>query len=180
MKESAPTEKDIRREQFESDFRWFMGDARGRRLMLRLLSDIGLYRCSYDPGLQNATTEMLFREGMKNVGYRLVSDINRVCPEKYHLMLKEGTNGRRTDSRRPRLKRRPQTPQRLLLRKYPRRNRRRTKSPRRRQTRRRKKSRKTTATSPTRRAWRSPRRTCRNLRRWRRSSASRKIGLRSF
>jgi hypothetical protein len=99
MKESAPTEKDIRREQFESDFRWFMGDARGRRLMLRLLSDIGLYRCSYDPGLQNATTEMLFREGMKNVGYRLVSDINRVCPEKYHLMLKEGTNGRRTDSR---------------------------------------------------------------------------------
>ena len=93
MKESAPNERDVRREQFASDMRWFMGDARGRRLMLKLLSDIGLYRCTYDPGMKDATADMLFREGQKNVGYRLMSDINRVCPEMYPLMLKEGTNG---------------------------------------------------------------------------------------
>lgn len=93
MKESATKERDIRREQFASDMRWFMGDARGRRLMLKHLSDIGLYRCTYDAGMKDVASEMLFREGQKNVGYRLVSDINKHCPEMYSLMLKEGSNG---------------------------------------------------------------------------------------
>ena len=94
MKESTPTERDIRREQFERDFKWLMGDPRGRRLMLKLLSDIGLYRSTYDSGLRDIHSEMLFREGQKNVGYRLVSVINRLCPDTYFEMLKEGNDGR--------------------------------------------------------------------------------------
>lgn len=88
-------ERDIRRETYERDFRWLMGDPRGRRLMLKLLSDIGLYRCTYDGAIKDVASEMLFREGQKNVGYRLVAEISRLCPEKYFEMMKEGnvTNG---------------------------------------------------------------------------------------
>ena len=63
--------------------------------MLKILSDIGLYRSTYDPGIRDIPSEMLFREGQKNVGYRLIADINRVCPETYFEMLKEGNDGRR-------------------------------------------------------------------------------------
>lgn len=65
--------------------------------MMRLLSDIGMYRCTFDPGLKEVQSEMLFREGQKNVGYKLIAKINEVCPETYFLMLKEDNDGRRSD-----------------------------------------------------------------------------------
>lgn len=94
MEKSAPSERQLRREVFEKDMRWLMGDARGRRLMLRLLSDIGLYRSTYDPVVKDAVQMMLFKEGQKNIGYKILDEINRICPEDYFVMLKEGkTNG---------------------------------------------------------------------------------------
>ena len=93
MKESVPSERAVRREQYEKDMRWLMGDPRGRRLMMKLLSDIGMYRCTYDAGMKDIQSEMLFREGQKNVGYRLMSEINSICPSTYFLMIKENNNG---------------------------------------------------------------------------------------
>lgn len=92
MEKSAPSERQLRREVFEKDMRWLMGDARGRRLVLKLLGDIGLYKSTYDPALKDAVQLMLFREGQKNIGYRILSEINRICPEDYFVMLKEGQN----------------------------------------------------------------------------------------
>lgn len=93
MKESALIERERRREQYERDFRWLMADPRGRRLMFRLISEAGVYRTTYDPGIKEVASEMLFREGQKNIGYRAISEMSRLCPDDYLLMLKEGNNG---------------------------------------------------------------------------------------
>ena len=90
MEKSSPKDKAaLRREQFASDFRWLMGDPRGRRLMHRLLSDMGLYRCTFDSAVRESALEMAFREGQKNLGYRIVAQINGTCPEEYFLMMRE-------------------------------------------------------------------------------------------
>ena len=90
MEDSAiKTKREQRLEQRGSDFRWLMGDARGRRLMMSLLSDMGLFRCVYDGAVKDPALEMAFREGRKNLGYKLLSEIDRFCPEMYFRMLKE-------------------------------------------------------------------------------------------
>lgn len=96
MEKCAPSERQARKEQQDNDLRWLMGDRRGRRLMMRILSGVGMYRSTYDPGLKDVPSEMLFREGQKNVGYRLMSEINRVCPETYFQMMKEANDGGRS------------------------------------------------------------------------------------
>lgn len=91
VKESASS-REMRRETYERDFRWLMGDPRGRRLVMRLLADMGVFRTTYDPGIKDATTEMIFREGQKNLGYKLIAELNRLCPDKYLVMLKESAD----------------------------------------------------------------------------------------
>lgn len=93
MEKSASTGREVRRETYERDFKWLMGDPRGRRLMLRLLSDAGVFRTTYDPGIKDAATEMIFREGQKNLGYKIIAEMTRLCPDKYLEMLKEGVDG---------------------------------------------------------------------------------------
>lgn len=94
LKESsqAKDQRTLRREQFESDFRWLMEDPRGRRLVFRLLSEMGLFRCTYDSGIKETALEMAFREGQKNLGYKLIARINGLCPDAYFEMLKESNN----------------------------------------------------------------------------------------
>lgn len=80
-----------KRETFESDLRWLMGDPRGRRLVFRLLSEIRMFQTTFDPGIKDPEVNMVFREGQKNVGYKILSDINKVCPKSYFEMLQENT-----------------------------------------------------------------------------------------
>lgn len=94
LKESSQaTDRARKREQFESDFTWLMCDPRGRRLMFRLLSEMGIYKCTFDAGVKETALEMAFREGQKNLGYKLMRDINTLCPDAYFEMLKESNNG---------------------------------------------------------------------------------------
>lgn len=79
----------LKREQFASDFRWLMNDPRGRRLVARLLADTRMFVTTYNPLSKQPEIEMAFAEGQKNLGYRLMADINAICPDQYFLMMKE-------------------------------------------------------------------------------------------
>lgn len=78
-------EKQVAIEQREADFRWLMGDARGRRFMWSTLGSFGLFRTSFNhlPG----QTE--FNEGQRNAGLLLLGRINALCPEQYGVMAAE-------------------------------------------------------------------------------------------
>lgn len=62
-----------------------MAFKRGRAFVYRLLETCGIYRSSF----ASEALAMAFREGERNVGLRLLSEVTEVSPEKYHTMLKE-------------------------------------------------------------------------------------------
>lgn len=66
------------------DFKWLMGNKRGRRYMWRLLELTGVYRSSF-----TGNSETFFREGMRNVGLTLLNQIHQVTPDQFAVMLKE-------------------------------------------------------------------------------------------
>ena len=66
------------------DFKWLMGNKQGRRFVWRLLEKAGVFRTTF-----RLNNEMAFLEGMRNMGLLLVADIHEICPEKYHIMVKE-------------------------------------------------------------------------------------------
>ena len=66
------------------DFKWLMGNRQGRRFVWRLLEKAGVFRTTF-----RLNNEMAFLEGMRNMGLILVADIHEICPEKYHIMVKE-------------------------------------------------------------------------------------------
>lgn len=74
------------------DMKWLMGSKRGRRIIWRILERAGIFRSSF-----TGNAETFFREGMRNVGLSLLSQIHEACPENYTLMVKE-QNEHRTDS----------------------------------------------------------------------------------
>lgn len=61
-----------------------MGDQRGRAFVWALLESAGLYRSSFAPA-----QEMAFLEGMRNMGLRLLADIQTHCPKQERLMRDE-------------------------------------------------------------------------------------------
>ena len=74
------------------DFKWLMGNKQGRRFVWRLLEKAGVFRTTF-----RLNNEMAFLEGMRNMGLILVADIHEICPEKYHIMVKEADdNAKRT------------------------------------------------------------------------------------
>jgi len=74
----------LQRKTDEEDIRWLMGQKQGRRIVARLLSMTGVYRTSF-----TGNSETFFREGMRNIGLILLSDIHNLCPEEFVSMLKE-------------------------------------------------------------------------------------------
>ena len=60
----------------------------GRRSIHRLLVEAGLYQTSYLPEHPNATQHTLFKEGKRNGGLFLLSEISNF-PGSYVLMMKE-------------------------------------------------------------------------------------------
>ena len=72
------------RKQEVEDFKWLMNSMQGRRIVWRLLEKAGLFHCVFQPD-----SETQFANGMRNSGVMLMADIHEICPDKYHLMVKE-------------------------------------------------------------------------------------------
>lgn len=69
------------------DVVWLMGSKRGRRILWRILESAGVFKTSFSTD----ALLMAFSEGTRNEGLKILSAIHTHCPEKYHLMAKEGT-----------------------------------------------------------------------------------------
>ena len=83
----------------QEDFKWLMGNKRGRRIVWRLLERTGVYRSSF-----TGNSETFFREGMRNVGLALLAQVHEITPDQFAVMLKEqqdvrkhADDGRRND-----------------------------------------------------------------------------------
>lgn len=80
------------REQELQDFSMLLATRPGRRFVWRLLSLTGVFRTSFD----NSGSVTAFNEGQRNIGLRLLADVNEAGPEHYVVMLresKEASNG---------------------------------------------------------------------------------------
>jgi len=73
----------------ENDIRWLMSDPRGRRIVWAFLEETGIYRSSFTG---NSTT--FFNEGRRDVGLKLLAEINEIAVDQYTLMVKEAHDGR--------------------------------------------------------------------------------------
>lgn len=73
----------VRKTELE-DIRWLMGHKQGRRFAMRLLDKAGVYRTSF-----TGNSETFFREGMRNVGLFVLSEVMEVAPENFAKMLEE-------------------------------------------------------------------------------------------
>lgn len=82
MAEQQPTEQQL---QDIADFKWLMGDQRGRRFMWRTLGHCRLFQSSIGP--TDAVTN--YNEGQRNVGLLLLSQVNDLTPNLYAVMAAE-------------------------------------------------------------------------------------------
>lgn len=67
------------------DFKQLMTAPHGRRFISELLDHCRIFSASYGP--DDRTTS--FNEGRRNVGLKILADINDICPELYGLMTEE-------------------------------------------------------------------------------------------
>ena len=87
--------------QRNEEFRWLMGDPRGRRFVWDLLAKAGLFRSSL--GISPELTA--FNEGRRDLGLAVLADLMRLCPEQYARMQAEAiskqpvSNGENDDRR---------------------------------------------------------------------------------
>lgn len=73
-------------EQRLEDWRWLLGDQRGRRIVWALLEDGGVFRSSFDPERPAVTA---FHEGQRNGGLRVLHQVMQADPSAYELMARE-------------------------------------------------------------------------------------------
>jgi hypothetical protein len=90
--EEQEEQADIRRvasmlasEVEDEDFVWLMSGPRGRRIVRRLIYNSGVFQSSFR---QNAMS-MGHTEGKKEMGYELLSLVDRLCPKGYTTMNEE-------------------------------------------------------------------------------------------
>lgn len=74
---------------------WLMSDKRGRRFVWRLLQRTGIYQLSFVPGDASATA---FKEGNRNQGLQLLSQVMQHCPDRFSEMQKEVTKHERSSN----------------------------------------------------------------------------------
>lgn len=67
------------------DLKWLMGEKQGRRIVWRLLSEAGVYRSSFSVD----AAVMAFREGERNRGLKLLTEITEHCPDQLNRMTLE-------------------------------------------------------------------------------------------
>lgn len=93
VKAQADTRAKVVRDTEEADFKWLMGNRRGRRIVWRALDRAGVFRLSFNT---NAMA-MAFAEGNRNEGLRTIMQIHALCPDLYHVMVKEAHDARDPD-----------------------------------------------------------------------------------
>ena len=89
----AELRKRLTKDTEEADLKWLMSSKRGRRIIWRLLDRTGVFRLSFNT---NAMA-MAFAEGNRNEGLRTMAQIHALCPELYHVMVKEQTHDNRSN-----------------------------------------------------------------------------------
>jgi hypothetical protein len=67
------------------DVREILSSPAGRRFYWRYLEECKLYKQCAD----HSGSWTYFNEGQRNIGLKLLSDLNEACPEAYLVMLKE-------------------------------------------------------------------------------------------
>lgn len=85
QREDEAKRRALSRKQEIADFKWLMGDPRGRRIVWRQLGAAGVFQSSFDPTAMN----MAFNEGRRSEGLRLLAQIHALCPDLYPTMMKE-------------------------------------------------------------------------------------------
>lgn len=64
----------------------------GRRFFWRYLGECGVFQSSF-----TGSSETFFREGSRNIGLKLLADLNDADPSVYSVMLKENTKGEKNE-----------------------------------------------------------------------------------
>jgi len=82
--DGASQQQNTARKTELEDIRWLMGHKQGRRFASRLLDKAGVYRTSF-----TGNSETFFREGMRNIGLFVLSEVMEVAPENFAKMLEE-------------------------------------------------------------------------------------------
>ncbi|WP_434456511.1 hypothetical protein JQR85_13560 [Stutzerimonas urumqiensis] len=91
----AEREERLSRETQEADFKWLMGDPRGRRIVWRLMA-----RCKvFEPVFNTHGGVMNFNEGRRDTGLFLLGEIDRLCPAQFAVMAAE--NARQPEETEP-------------------------------------------------------------------------------
>lgn len=75
-----------RRQQDEEDLQAVLGSPAGRRFVMRLITQAGLYGSSY----AESPTATAFNEGRRSVAIAIVGEAQRVAPSLYAHALREG------------------------------------------------------------------------------------------
>jgi hypothetical protein len=82
--ESQALEQGASRKTEVEDIKWLMAHKQGRRFVTRLLDKAGVYRTSF-----TGNSETFFREGQRNLGLFVLSEVMEVTPDQHAQMLKE-------------------------------------------------------------------------------------------
>jgi len=82
--EKAKQKVESRNDRRLNDVREILNTKRGRRFMWETLEFCGIFKTSLaDPH------QIFYNEGQRNVGLKLLADVNEASPEAYLLMLRE-------------------------------------------------------------------------------------------
>lgn len=73
-----------KRDQDNEDLLAVMSTHEGRRFVWKILESAGLYKLSY-----TGNSETFFNEGQRNVGLKLLSELQKVTPDEYLRMTQE-------------------------------------------------------------------------------------------
>ena len=72
-------------QQHKADVQWLMSHESGRRLIMHLLNQAGVYRSTFS----NNALDMAFNEGSRNIGLQWMADLMSASPEMIPVMMSE-------------------------------------------------------------------------------------------
>ena len=81
---AAKEKEESRQERELNDVRHVLNSKEGRRFLWRYLGECGMFRTSF-----TGNSETFFKEGERNIGLKIMSDITAASDEAYFLMMKE-------------------------------------------------------------------------------------------
>jgi len=93
--DNAKRSEDSRKSQRENDLNWLMSDQRGRRIVHDLImSKCGIQHSSYLCTATGRGSDPIFKEGERNVGLTLLSELSDTCPRDWLLAQAEALEKR--------------------------------------------------------------------------------------